>query len=132
MIFKLHRARQALSDFSWAAICDLLHRMLNVQHFGCLDKNFATSILDFVELASCGKVQIKLFIYLISLILKWAAALANLFTLVAAAKAYPLPDGIISVIRFCQAVLLFIRLFLMNYILAPDSDQNCHVMCCVI
>ena len=64
--------------------------------------------------------------------LKWAAALANLFTLVAAAKAYPLPDGIISVIRFCQAVLLFMKLFLMIYILAPDSDQNCQVMCYVI
>ena len=35
------------------------------------------------------------------IILKWAAALANLFTLVAAAKAYPLPDGIIS----CHKIL---------------------------
>ena len=68
MTFKLHRAWQALGNFLWAAICDLLHRMLNVQHFGCPDQNFATSILDFVELASCGKVQIKLPIYLISLI----------------------------------------------------------------
>ena len=66
--FQLHRAQQALSSFLFAAICDLLHLVLNVQHFGCPDKNFATSILDFVELASCGKVQIKLPIYLISLI----------------------------------------------------------------
>ena len=66
------------------------------------------------------------------IILKWAAALANLFTLVAADKAYPLSHGIISVIRFCQAVLLFMKLFLTIYNLAPDSDQNCRVMCYVI
>ena len=67
-----------------------------------------------------------------SLISKWAAALANLFTLAAAAKAYPLSDGIVRVIRFCQAVPLFMKLFLMIYNLAPDSDQNCHLMCYVI
>ena len=107
--------------------------MLNVQHFGCPDKNFATSILDFVKLASCGKVQIKVSIYLMSLIPKWAAALANLLLLLLLSKAYPLPDGIPSyVIKFCQAVLLFMKLFLMIYILAPDTDQNCHVMCYAI
>ena len=79
-----------------------------------------------------GKCKSDYLFYLISLISKWAAALANLFTLVAAAKAYPLPDGIISVIRFCQAVLLFMKLFLTIYDLAPGSDQNCRVMCYVI